>query len=288
MKKLIIIFGIFIFCFTALFAQNNTKIKTLKLADSLYVIKAAGVNSIVLYGPDGILLVDDNVESGAQPLYDEIQTISKDKLNYIINTHWHFDHTEGNMVLGKGVTIIAHEYVKELLSKDEMLLGEVHKAYPEYALPSVTFRDKYSLSLNGESVEILALSGGHSAGDAIVYFKNANVLHIGDIVFADMFSFVDTEHGGNIVKLSENIQKIIDMYPSDVRIIPGHGRILTINDLKGYREMILGTTEIIRKEMLQNKSLEEIKSAKPLQAYNDWQVAFSCDVWIEIIYKSLK
>lgn len=288
MKKLVIFIGVFIIGFTALFAQNNPKIKTLKLADSLYLIKAAGVNSVVLYGPDGMLLVDDNVEGNAKPLFDEIHSISKDKLKYIVNTHWHFDHTEGNIVLGKGVTIIAHEEVKKLLSRDEILLGEIHKAYPDYALPSATFSDKYSLNLNGETVDILSLSGGHSAGDAIVYFKNANVLHVGDIVFADMFSFVDTEHGGNIIKLSENIQKIMDIYPADVRIIPGHGRVLSINDLKEYREMILGTTEIIRNEMSQNKSLDEIKSAKPLKAYNDWQVAFSCEDWIEFIYKSLK
>jgi glyoxylase-like metal-dependent hydrolase (beta-lactamase superfamily II) len=178
--------------------------------------------------------------------------------------------------------------VKNLLSRDEMLLGELHKAYPDYALPSVTFNDKYTLGINSETVDIIALSGGHSVGDAIIYFKNSNVLHIGDIIFADMFPFVDIEHGGNVVKLSENIQKIIDMVPSNTKIVPGHGRVLSTEDLKEYKQMVVSTTEIIRKEMEKKKSLEEIKSSKPLQAYSEWQVAFSCDDWIEVIYNSLK
>lgn len=288
MNKVFSTLLILVFSWGILFSQDNPKIRTKKITDNLYLINAAGVNSIILTGSDGTLLVDNNTQSAAPFLLKEIISINKDSINIIVNTHWHFDHTEGNLVFGKGKTIIAHEDAKTLLSRDEMLLGDLHKAYPDFALPNKLIKDKYEFNLNGETVVITSLSGGHSAGDIIVYFKNADVLHIGDIVFADMFPFVDTDHGGNAIKLSENIKTITDMFTSNTRIIPGHGRMLTTQDLKEYRDMINGTIEIVKNEISKNKSLAEIKESKVLQSYAEWQAAFNFDDWIEILYASIK
>lgn len=288
MKKVFLTLLIFVFSCGILFSQDIPKIRTKKINDNLYLINAAGVNSLILTGTDGTLLVDDNTQSAAPYLLKEINGIINDSINIIVNTHWHFDHTEGNLVFGNGKTIIAHELAKNLLSKDEMLLGDLHKAYPDYALPNKLINDKYEFNFNGETVIITPLSGGHSAGDVIVYFKNADVLHIGDIVFADMFPFIDTDHGGNAITLSNNIKTIIDMFTVNTRIIPGHGRMLTTEDLKEYRDMINGTTEIVRQEINRNKSLSEIKQSNLLNQYADWQVAFNFDDWIEILYVSIK
>jgi cyclase len=239
MKKVFFTFLVLLITCGVLFSQDNPKVRTKKIADNIHLVNVAGVNSVILTGKEGTLLVDDNIE-------------------------------------------------KNLLSRDEMLLGELHKAYPEYALPSITFKDKYEMSLNGETVVITSLSGGHSAGDVIVYFKNADVLHIGDIVFADMFPFVDTDHGGNAITLSDNIKTIIDKFTVNTKIIPGHGRMLTTEDLKEYRDMINGTIEIVKQEVSKNKSLSEIKESNLLNKYAEWQVAFNFDDWIEILYKSIE
>ncbi len=288
MNKVFFTFVVLIFTCGVLLSQENPEVKSKKIADNLYLINAAGVNSLILTGSDGTLLVDDNTESAAPFLMKEINKVTNDSMKFIVNTHWHFDHTEGNLIFGKGKTIIAHEEVKKLLSKDETLLGELHKAYPEYALPNITFSDKYEQKLNGESVVITSLSSGHSAGDVIVYFKNADVLHIGDIVFADMFPFVDTDHGGNVLTLMSNIKTIISIVSANTRIIPGHGRVLTIEDLKKYHNMILNTVGIVKTQIENKKSLDEIKASKILDAFAEWQVAFSINDWIEFIYLSLR
>lgn len=182
--------------------------------------------------------------------------------------------------------IVAHEDVKRLCSKDQFLLGDTIKALPQNALPKITFDKSYQIEFNGEKVELTALSGGHSAGDIVVYFKKQNILHIGDIMFSDMFPYVDYEHGGSVYTLEKNIQKIIDNYPDDVKIIPGHGRICTKSDLKEYRDMILATTKIVKEEKDKGKTIEEIKKENVLKDWKDWGVAFTCDDWIEIIYNS--
>lgn len=288
MKKVFLTIIVILFTFGVLFSQDVPKVRTKQLSENLHLINVAGVNSVILTGKEGTFLVDDNTEKAAPFLLKEICSITKDIIKFIVNTHWHFDHTEGNIVFGNGKKIIADENVKTLLSKDEMLLGELHIAYPEYAIPNITFKDKYEMNLNDETVIITSLSGGHSAGDAIVYFKNADVLHIGDIVFADMFPFVDVDHGGNAITLSNNIKTITDMFTVNTRIVPGHGRMLTTEDLKEYRDMINGTIEIVKQEVSKNKSLAEIKESNLLNDYADWQVAFNFDDWIEILYKSIK
>jgi cyclase len=274
-----------------LHSQDSTKApptKITKFNDNLFEITLAPVNTIASIGKDGVLIVEANYVEYSRYLREELKKLGNDKIKYIIDTHWHFDHCGGNKVFGKEATIIAHSEVKKFLSRDEILLGDTQNAYPDYALPKITFETEYDLCFNGDSIKVIAVSGGHSAGDAIVYFKNSNVVHIGDIIFSDMFPFIDVDHGGSVVTLADNIQRIIDIMPPDVKIIPGHGRDYTIEELKEYRNMVVKTKGIVQKELLNGKSLDEIKKANVLKNWKDWEGSFSCNDWIEFIYYSLK
>lgn len=287
MKKLNIILLFFVFSIQLVYPQEKPKVKVEKLGKDLYEITMMSCNVLASIGMDGVLIIDANYKEAGKYMKEEIEKLGGQNIFYIINTHWHFDHVGGNQVLGNDKTIIiAHKEAKELMSKDQFLLGDTIKALPENALPKVTIDKTYEMEFNGEKIEITPFSGGHSAGDMVVYFKNSNVLHIGDIIFADMFSYVDYDHGGSVYTLEKNLQKIINKYPDDVKIIPGHGRIYTKDDLKKYREMVVTTTEIVKKEKDNGKSTEEIKKKNVLNDWKDWGKAFTCDDWIEIIYNS--
>lgn len=285
----------FIICLFSLiisisFAQDSTKtpkVMITELGNNLYEISMLTCNSIVSAGPDGILIVDANYKEAGKYLKTEIEKLKKANIDYIINTHWHFDHVGGNEILANNKTkIIAHEDARNLLLKDQYLLGDTIRALPKNALPNKTFVSNYNMSFYGENIELLPVSGCHSAGDIIVYFKNSNVLHVGDLVFADMFPYVDYEHGGSAFTLESNLQIIIDMLPDDIRIVPGHGRIYSKEDLRKYKEMISSTISIVKKEKGNGKSLDEIQKADVLKDWKIWGIAFTCNDWIEIIYIS--
>lgn len=290
-KKIILSLIITLFFSITAYSQDSTKppaVKIIKFDNKLFALSLASVNSIASIGDDGVLIVESNYVEYSKYLKDELKKLGGEKIKYVINTHWHFDHCGGNKLFGKEATIIAQSDVKKFLSRDEILLGDTQKAYPEYALPKITFETEYDMFFNGDSIRIISLPGGHSSGDAIVYFRKANVVHIGDIIFADMFPFIDIEHGGNVITLAENIQKIITMMPADIKIIPGHGRIYTIEELKEYKKMVIETTNIVKKEFEKGKIPDEMKKGEILKDWKDWGEAFSCNDWIDYVYNSLK
>ena len=290
-NKFVIFAVLSLMIFFNAYSQDSTKApptKVKKFTDNLFEITLVPVNTLASVGEDGVLIVDANYIEYSKYLKAEIKKLGKEKVDYIVNTHWHFDHCGGNKYFGKEAKIIAHPDVKKFLSRDELLLGDTQKAYPEYALPQITFNTEYDMFFNGDSIKIISVPGGHTSGDAIVYFKNANVVHIGDIIFADELPFIDIDHGGNVFTLADNIQKIIDIMPEDVKIIPGHGREYSIIDLKDYRDMVLKTSDIVTKEILKGKSLDEIKKANVLKEWKDWGKSFSCEDWIEYIFYSFK
>ena len=258
-----------------------------RLGDTLYRLCLPPVNLVACAGPDGTLLVDAGYEQMGDAIKAELAKIGASDVRFVVDTHWHFDHAGGNKVFGPRALIMAHRSALDLLSTDQVLLDETQKAHPVEARPKLAFDGVLELRLNGERITVTPVPGGHTGGDVVVLFEKANVLHIGDLVFPDQFPFVDLEHGGDVVKLAENIQKVIAMAPPGVRIVPGHGRDLTIEDLSKYREMLLATTEIVRKQVRAGKSLEAIREADALKDYSAWDGSFTRGDWIEIAYRSL-
>jgi glyoxylase-like metal-dependent hydrolase (beta-lactamase superfamily II) len=272
--------------------EKLPEIEVICLSDHLYKLLIGPVSVVASIGPDGVLLSDTGFESTAMLLKSNLKKLGGFHIRYIINTHWHSDHCSGNKVLGKeAAVIIAHENVLKTLSEDQILTvfwQEEHKSFPEYARPNLTFSHRLTVYFNNEQVEIIHFPNGHTDGDAIVYFKKANVVHMGDLLFSNGFPAIDFEHGGNAEQWAKNLQEIIDMMPADVKLIAGHGPDYTLEKLNKYREMILSTVAIVKKEISKGKSLDEMKKDKILTGWEQWANGFfSCNDWIEIVYHSL-
>ena len=269
---------------------EEVEVEISKLSPNLYRLYLTNVTVVALIGSEGILLSDAARYRTGPSLKKALEKICREPIKIIINTHWHHDHTGGNNFFGKEATIIAHHTVREHLSEEQYqsLWQEKYEAYPEYARPHITYSDRMHLYVNDEEVEIIHLPNGHSAGDAVVYFKKANVLHLGDLLFADKFPAIDYDHGGNVKQFVKNLDEIIKSMPSDVTIVPGHGRNYTMNDLEAYRNMISSTAAIVEEAMKNGQSLDEMKKANILKDWAKWeQNYFTCNEWIEIIYNSL-
>jgi len=231
----------------------------------------------LMVGDDGILMIDDQFAPLAAKIRAATAKISDGKLKFLVNTHWHGDHTGGNGIFGKETTIMAHSNVRKRLSAEQS----------GAALPVVTYGDSVSLHMNGEDVEIAHFPKGHTDGASILFFKESNVVHMGDHFFAGRFPYVDLGSGGSVQGYMGNVKKVIDRLPSNVKIIPGHGPLSTLDDLKKFHAMMVTTTAAIRDHMKTGKGLEEIQKAGLPSEWKDWGGGFiNQDRWIEIVYNS--
>ena len=280
-----ILIAICFFISSRLTAQPQ--IEVVKINDNISLLPVYSVNTMLYTDGDDVLMIDAGYEQIAELLSNKLTEMNIGNVDYLINTHWHFDHVSGNKFFGKDAVVISHSSVRDLLAKDEMLLGELQKAHSDSVLPDISTRSKFSLYLGNEEIKIIPLIGGHSEGDLVIHFVNSNVAHIGDIIFSDMFPFVDVDHGGSVIQLADNLLKIIEIFPADVRIFPGHGREMNIDDVKKYHEMVIKTTSLVRSAMEDEKTLEEIIENEILKEWEIWGKAFTCKDWIEMIYNSI-
>lgn len=266
--------------------------KTIPVTDNLWMLQGKGGNIAILTGEQGILMVDDDYKVMSDALKKQIQHYGGlDKLTYIINTHWHGDHTEGNLSLGNHAQIIAHDSVRtRLLNSQEIkLFNMVSEPYPEEALPDVTYLQAMKLYMNGEEVSIVHYPGGHTDGDSIVFFKQANVVHMGDHHFSGFFPFVDIEHGGNVLTMAANVKSVLAIIDEQTKVIPGHGPLSTKADLQDFYDMLLGTSAEVQKMSEQGLSLKQMQAKGLSERWQSWTDGFlSTDVWIGILYGSLQ
>ena len=264
-------------------AQNadfsKVEIKPTKLSGSVSMLTGSGGNIGVSSGPDGVLIVDDQFA----PLSDKIKAAiaslgGNGKLAFVVNTHWHPDHTGGNEVFGKQATIVAQDNVRARL---------LAQPAPREALPVVTFKESVTLWWNGEEVEVVHVPHGHTDGDSIIFFKGSNVVHMGDQFFNGMFPFVDLASGGDVAGYVRNVGDMIARIPAGAKIIPGHGPIGTIDDLKKFHAMLQATTEIIRKEIASGVSLDDAKKAGLPAEWKGWATEpVPVERWVEMVYTS--
>jgi len=269
---------------------SKVQVKATKVAGNVYMLQGSGGNIGVSVGADGILIVDDQFAPLADKIRAALKELGQGKLRFILNTHWHGDHTGGNVVFGPEATIIAHDNVRKRLSTEQK--SEVFKsttpASPKEALPVITFGQSLSVHFNGEEIRVIHYPQGHTDGDSVIFFTTSNVIHLGDDFFAGRFPFVDLESGGSIEGLTKNIGEIITQIPDGAKLIPGHGPLSTIDDLKSYHRMLQQTTDIVRQKMTAGKTLEQIKSEGLPEEWKPWGTGFiKTDLWIETIYKSL-
>lgn len=271
--------------------KNSPSFKVTKLTNNIYMLQGKGGNLGLLKGKQGIVLIDADYKNMSDALKHELKKYGGvNKLRYLINTHWHGDHTQGNFSLGHHTQIIAHDNVRaRLLTTQEIkLFNMVSKPYPKHALPSLTYENKLSLHINNEDIEIIHFPNGHTDGDSIVFFKKSNVVHMGDHFFSGFFPFVDVEHGGNVLNMAKNIKSVLPMLNNKTKIIPGHGPLSDKSDLQAFHDMLVGTSAEVKTMKDRGLSLDKIKAKGLSKKWNSWTKGFlSTKVWIGIVYSSL-
>ena len=294
MKKYLSVVAIMIICWCAVrvSAQDFSKveIKATKVAGNVYMLEGSGGNIGVSVGADGILIVDDQFAPLADKIKAALKTLGEGKLKFVLNTHYHFDHTGGNIAFGPDAPIIAQTNVRKRLSAEQKskFLNLTIPASPKEALPVITFDNAVSVFFNGEEIKVIHFPHGHTDGDSIVFFTGANVVHMGDDFFNGMFPFVDLESGGDVEGLTKNIGDIISKLPPGVKIIPGHGALSDAEGLKSFHNMLVQTTDIVRKRMAAGKTLDQIKAEGLPEEWKTWGTGFiKTDVWLTLIYNSL-
>jgi glyoxylase-like metal-dependent hydrolase (beta-lactamase superfamily II) len=267
--------------------RQDVQVKTTKVNGNVYLLQGRGGNVGALVGMDGILIVDDDYKAISTKLAAALKELGSDKPRFVFNTHWHGDHTEGNEFFGKDSIIIAHANVRKRLLDPPVIFGEKIAPYPSFALPIVTYTETMSLYINGEEVRAVHFPNGHTDGDTVVFFKNANVVHLGDDFFNGFFPFVDLDSGGSVQGMINNVASLIRQIPADAKLIPGHGPLATLDDLKAYHQALVETSSLVQSEMKKGKSLDEIKKAGLPEKYKTWGSGFiKTDFWIDTVYRS--
>ena len=257
-----------------------TPITTTDLGDGLYMLQGRGGNIGVLAGEDGVFVIDSQYADMAPGILNAIDAIAGTKPTYLVNTHWHGDHTGGNAILGEnGATIIAHQGVRDRVTVDVTrdFFGQENTtpASPSAAWPVITFNDEMTLYLNGQTIRLIHAPDAHTDGDTFIYFEEADVLHTGDLMFSGMFPFVDVTSGGTFSGFAAAATAMVELAGEETRIIPGHGPLSTEADLAAILDMLNGTVTAVQVEVDAGKDIEAILDAAPLTPWvEDWAWAF--------------
>lgn len=247
--------------------MSKVEIKAETLAPGVAVLFGAGGNIGVSYGEDGTVLIDDQFAPLTDRIADAVAKLGGTPVKYLVNTHWHYDHTGGNENLGKaGVTIFAHDNVRVRMVAGGTVAGNTTPAAPKVALPVVTYAEGLTFHLNGDDIDAIFTGGGHTDGDTVLYWRKANVLHTGDLMMNGLgFPFIDTASGGNALHLVASLDKLLAMTDAQTKIIPGHGPVASRADLQAWRDMIAGAVETVRKARADKVTLEAFLAANPLK-----------------------
>lgn len=272
---------------------NRIQVRTGQLAEGLHVVASgAGGNMALCVAEQGLLLVDTDYRALNEKLRAAIAGVSDKPVRVVVDTHWHFDHVEGNEAFARaGALIVAHENVRAKMAEARRIgiIDREVPASPPEALPAVTFRERLTLHWGGEEIELLHCPGAHTDGDTVVRFKRANVIHTGDIFFSAGYPFIEALGGGNVDGVIAAVKAILELCDEKTRIIPGHGPLARKQDLAVYGEMLAGVRAAVAKEMAAGKDLPAVIEARPTAPYDEkWgRRAFPPEKFVEIVWHSL-
>jgi len=269
---------------------SNVEVKATAVAGRVHMLTGAGGNVGVSAGPDGVLIVDDQFAPLAEKIRAAIAGITggSSEVTFVLNTHWHGDHTGGNPHFGRDAVIVAHTNVRNRLSTAQTLFGRTVEPLPTEGLPAVTFDEGLSIHFNGEEIKVGHFPNSHTDGDSIIHFTRSNVIHMGDTFFADRFPFVDLDHGGDIQGLIRTVEHVLTTMPPDAKLIPGHGPLSDRDDLKGYLEMLKATTAVVARGIATGTSLQDLQAAGLPDEWKRWANSETASAdWIATVHKSL-
>jgi glyoxylase-like metal-dependent hydrolase (beta-lactamase superfamily II) len=251
---------------------SKVEIKATPLTDHVYMLMGAGGNLAVSAGEDAVFLVDDQFAPLTEKIGAAIAKISPKPVKFVINTHWHFDHTGGNENLGKGGTLIfAHENVRRRMDSEQFIafMNMKQPPSPRVALPVVTFTASMSFHLNGEEIRAIHVANAHTDGDAIIHFTGSDVIHMGDVFFNGMYPFIDASSGGSIDGMVAACDQGLALANDRTKIIPGHGPLGDRAQLKEYRDMLATIAARIKPLVAAGRSVEQVVAAKPTAGFDE-------------------
>ena len=272
--------------------SEEVKIVATPVTEHVYMITGKGGNIGLLIGEDGTFLIDDQFAPLTEKIVATIKSVGGEVPKFLINTHYHGDHTGGNENLGQGGTLIfSHDNVRERLSTGSFIpaFDMKREAVSRIGLPVVTFSEDISFHLNGDTIRVIHVPHAHTDGDSFVYFEKANVIHAGDLFFNGFYPFIDVNHGGSLKGMINAVDNVMALADDNTKIIAGHGPLGDKEQLVQYRQMLGIAYERLRKFKAEGKTAQETAAANPLADLEaTWgDGMFKSDRWIEIIYSGI-
>jgi len=274
--------------------QAEVQVGAEKIGNNLYMLwDSRGMgNSVVLTGDDGVLMIDTKVEDSVDKLLAKISELNAKPIRFAINTHWHFDHVGGNEKVAKtAATIIAHENVRKRMGMehDMKMLNTKVPPSPEIARPLVTFKKEMTFHLNREDVKVFHLGPGHTDGDCVIYFQNANVIHMGDLYFEGLYPYIGIYSGGSVNGMIKVINQIFPMIDESTKVVPGHGPVSNKARLQQYVSMLTTIRDNVSRLMQKGNTMDEVIAAKPTRAFDEkWGKGFLApDQFAKLVYMDL-
>ncbi|MFK8017187.1 MAG: MBL fold metallo-hydrolase [Gammaproteobacteria bacterium] len=271
---------------------DKVEIESTAVSGGVYMLTGAGGNIGVFTSEQGVFMIDDQFAPLTDKIKAAVSQLSDQPLRYLVNTHWHFDHTGGNENIGKGgVVIVAHDNVRKRMSRDEFI--EAYKldvpAAPAVALPVVTFNSQMTFHFGGETIHVHHSPHAHTDGDSFIYFENANAIHTGDLFFNKIYPFIDTGSGGGIQGMMQAVKNVLTIANDDTRIIPGHGPLATKADLQEYLVMLEAAHDRVNAALNTRLTVSQLVFQKPMKDFDEkWGKGFmSPEQFIRIVYSDL-
>jgi cyclase len=274
---------------------SKVQIKATKVSGNIYMLEGAGGNIAASIGEDGIVIVDDQFAPLAEKIQASLKSlgITDKPVRFVINTHYHGDHTGGNAPFANtGSTVIAQDNVRKRMATGGAAGngpgGSIHieaKPAEKEALPIITFEHDVTVHLNGEDIRALHFPAGHTDGDSVIFFPKNNVVHMGDDFVRYGFPFIDLAGGGSVKGMTAALEEVISKLPPDVKVIPGHGQISNLDEVREYTKMLVDTSAVVEKGVRQGKTLDQLKQEKVLESWKKWSGDFvTSDAFIETLY----
>ena len=254
--------------------MKNPSITTERISDNLHVLFGNGGNILVSIGENGVLLVDDQMPEAKNVILRAIRKLGGRSVDYVINTHWHFDHAEGNNAFGpSGAQIIAQENSRYMMLNPQPInlsfIVYPQQPYPLEAVPEITYKNSMNLHLNGDRIELYHFGHAHTTGDSAVYLRDSNVLHMGDVFNMSGPPFIDADNGGSIDGIIQFCEEVLKVVNDETIVVPGHGPISTTQDIQTYIDMLIVVRDRIRSQIDEGKNLEEIIASDPSKEWRD-------------------